>query len=409
MSIQENLTACLQAFDNLVRYTETNDYPKEGEVPKGSWITQLGRLRIWAANVNALESGNASLDHILRDPPLRAGLHGIRDQIFKLLGDIKQTLKGVLEEEISAGDSEYEELFEDQTLLQGEMPPISVNTLLNTLSLLYTFLASPVVAQTWTSCNPLNTTDCPTNPALSTEHTYHFTNSSIDDTWNTTADSLTYSQMSGAHFTIATRGDAPTIQSEYYLFGGELEVWMRAATGTGVVSSIVLQSEDLDEVDWEILGGNVTHVQSNYFGKGNTTSYDRAIWHPTSFQPQEDFHNYTTRWTKDEIEWYIDGASVRLLKSAEANGGENFPQTPMNVRLGVWAGGDEDNPKDTVEWAGGETDYDEAPFTMSIKSVRVKDYSKGKEYVYGDMTGSWDSIEIVPYVSLPLLSPFDRE
>ncbi|CAO1601855.1 hypothetical protein XANCAGTX0491_005494 [Xanthoria calcicola] len=269
-------------------------------------------------------------------------------------------------------------------------------TLLTTLSLLSTFLASPVVAQTWTSCNPLNTTDCPTDPALSTNHTYDFTTSSIGTTWNATAGSLKYSQTAGAYFTIAARGDAPTIQSKYYLFGGEVEVWMRAATGTGIVSSIVLQSDDLDEVDWEILGGNVTHVQSNYFGKGNTTSYDRAIWYPTSFQPQDDFHNYTTRWTKDEIEWYIDGASVRLLKSAEANGGKNFPQTPMDVRLGVWAGGDEDNPKDTVEWAGGQTDYDEGPFTMSIKSVRVKDYSEGKEYIYRDVTGSWDSIEIVP-------------
>lgn len=35
---------------------------------------------------------------------------------------------------------------------------------------------------------------------------------------------------------------------------------------------------------------------------------------------------------------------------------------------------------------------------MSIRSVRVKDYSEGKEYVYGDMTGSWDSIDIVSYV-----------
>ncbi|KAL9634291.1 MAG: hypothetical protein Q9204_003056 [Flavoplaca sp. TL-2023a] len=276
------------------------------------------------------------------------------------------------------------------------MPSITTNTLLTSLSLLFTFLASPAVAQTWTSCNPLNTTDCPTNPALSAEHTYHFTNSSLGTTWNQTAGSLKYTKYGGAHFTITTRGDAPTIQSEYYLFGGELEVWMRAATGTGVVSSIVLQSEDLDEVDWEILGGNTTHIQSNYFGKGNTTSYDRAIWHPSSFQPQDDFHNYTTRWTKDELEWYIDGESVRLLKYAEANGGKNFPQTPMNVRIGVWAGGDEENPKDTVEWAGGETDYDDGPYTMSVRSLRVKDYSEGKEYVYGDMTGSWDSIEIVP-------------
>ncbi|KAL8784299.1 MAG: hypothetical protein Q9213_004057 [Squamulea squamosa] len=277
------------------------------------------------------------------------------------------------------------------------MSPPTVKPVYTTRSLLsFILLASLAVAQTWTSCNPLNTTDCPTNPALSTNHTYDFTTSSADTTWNTTAGQLTYSQTSGAHFNIVRRGDAPTIQSEFYIFGGEVEVWMRAATGTGVVSSIVLQSDDLDEVDWEIIGSNETHVQSNYFGKGNTTSYDRAIWHPVPNAPQDDFHNYTTRWTKDEIEWYIDGASVRVLKFGDANGGKNFPQTPMNVRLGVWAGGDEDNPKDTVKWAGGKTDYDKGPFTMSIKSTRVKDHSEGKEYVYGDMTGSWESIKIVP-------------
>ncbi|KAL9596825.1 MAG: hypothetical protein Q9219_005539 [cf. Caloplaca sp. 3 TL-2023] len=261
------------------------------------------------------------------------------------------------------------------------------------LSLLATW-AVPVTAQTWTSCNPLNTTGCPTNRALSTNHTYDFLTSSAGNTWNTTAGIINYGS-SGAEFTINARGDAPTIQSKFYLFFGELEVWMRAATGEGVVSSIVLQSDDLDEIDWELLGGNATHAQTNYFGKGNTTSYDRAIWHPVD-KPQDDFHNYTTRWTKEQMEWFIDGASVRTLKYEDANGGKNYPQTPMNVRLGVWAAGDKDNNNYTVEWAGGETDYDKGPYTMYIKSARVTDFSTGSEYSYGDMTGSWESIKIKP-------------
>jgi hypothetical protein len=32
---------------------------------------------------------------------------------------------------------------------------------------------------------------------------------------------------------------------------------------------------------------------------------------------------------------------------------------------------------------------------MHVKSVYVEDASTGKEYVYGDQTGSWESIEIV--------------
>ncbi|KAI4137394.1 MAG: hypothetical protein L6R39_007310, partial [Caloplaca ligustica] len=215
---------------------------------------------------------------------------------------------------------------------------------LSVLSLI-THLVAPVVAQTWTSCNPLNTTDCPADTALGTNHTWDFVTTSAGDVWNNTAGIINY-HLSGAEFTINTRGDAPTIQSEFYIFGGEVEVWMKAATGQGVVSSIVLESDDLDEVDWELIGGNNTHVESNYFGKGNTTSYDRAVWHPID-KPQENFHNYTTRWTKEQIEWFIDGASVRVLKYGDANGGQNFPQSPMYVKIGILAAGDKDNDKDT--------------------------------------------------------------
>ena len=209
--------------------------------------------------------------------------------------------------------------------------------------------------------------------------------------WNTTAGSIDYGD-DGAQFIINERGDAPTIQSEFYIFFGVVEVWLKAATGQGVVSSIVLESDDLDEIDWEFLGGNTTHAETNYFGKGNTTSYDRAIYYPVD-NPQENFHNYTTEWTAEKIEWSIDGTVVRTLNYSDANGGANFPQTPMNVRLGVWAGGDSANSNYTVEWAGGPVDYTKGPYTMIVNKARVTDYSTGSEYKYGDKTGSWQSIQ----------------
>jgi hypothetical protein len=54
----------------------------------------------------------------------------------------------------------------------------------------------------------------------------------------------------GAQFTVAKKGDAPTIETGFYFFFGTAEVKMQAAPGTGIVSSIVLESDDLDEVDW---------------------------------------------------------------------------------------------------------------------------------------------------------------
>jgi len=267
--------------------------------------------------------------------------------------------------------------------------------LLLSLALLTT-LVSPLAAQTFTSCNPLNST-CPPNTALGISNaTYDFLTSKAGSTWNTTAGNIVYGTQ-GAEFTIKQKGDAPTIQSNFYIFFGEVEVWLKAAPGHGVVSTVVLESDDLDEIDWEIIGGNTTHAENNYYGKGNTTSaYERAKWYPMAQAPQDGFHNYTTRWTNSTLEWYIDGSVVRTLNYNDANGGKSFPQTPMNVRIGVWAAGDAGNSNYTVAWAGGEIDYSKGPYTMVVQSARITDFSSGAEYKYGDGTGSWESIAIVP-------------
>lgn len=255
-------------------------------------------------------------------------------------------------------------------------------------------LLTPSLAQTWTACDPMNGT-CPADPALGTNHTFHFnTSSAVTNTFNITAGALEYG-ADGAEFTIAKRGDSPTIQSDFYIFFGSVSVVMKAATGQGIISSIVLESDDLDEVDWEFMGGNASFAETNYFGKGNTTAYDRAVYYPVSSDVRENFHNYTTIWTAEKLEWLIDGTVVRTLMYADANGGKNYPQTPMNLRIGIWAGGDPSLNKYTVEWAGGETDYTKAPFTMYVQSAEVNDYSTGSAYEYTDTSGSWQSIKTI--------------
>lgn len=263
------------------------------------------------------------------------------------------------------------------------------------------YLVLPAAAQTWSSCNPLNGTGCAPDLALGTSNasfTLNSTSSFETSLWNTTAGDLTYNS-SGAAFTIAQKGDAPTIQTKFYIFFGEVEVWLKAAPGQGVVSSVVLQSDDLDEIDQEFIGNNDTHAENNYYGKGNTTdAYERAKWYPLpdGGSPTEGYHNYTTRWTNESLEWYIDGSIVRTLAYADANGGASYPQTPMNVRIGIWAGGDSGNSNYTIQWAGGEIDYTKGPYTMYVQSVRITDFSTGSEYKYGDTSGTWQSIQTVP-------------
>ena len=265
-------------------------------------------------------------------------------------------------------------------------------------ALLGASLIPTTIAQTWSYCNPMNGTNCAPNPALGVDnYTMNFENQTPSTkVWNTTAGTINYGDE-GAEFTVAQKGDSPTIQSNWYIFFGTVSVIMKAAKGQGIISSIVLESDDLDEVDWEFMGGNTTYVETNYFGKGNTSTFDRAIYYPVD-NPQDNWHNYTVTWSKDALGWWIDGQQVRELKYEDAAGGSQFPQTPMNVRLGIWAGGDPKQPKGTIEWAGGETDYSKAPWTMTVKSLTVNDASRGTQYQYGDTTGSWQSIKVLKYV-----------
>jgi beta-glucanase (GH16 family) len=252
-------------------------------------------------------------------------------------------------------------------------------------------------AQTYTTCNPMEKS-CPNDIGLdSASFACDFTQGkSALASWSTAAGtSLTYDGSKGAQFVINGKNQAPTISSDFYIFFGRVDVKMQAAPGVGIVSSMVLQSEDLDEIDWEWLGGDGTQAQTNYFGKGNTTSYDRGTYQSVS-SPQTIMHTYSFDWTKDKIDWLIDGVIVRTLMYADAVGGENFPQTPMRLKLGNWIAGDPaTNAKGTIEWAGGETDFSQAPFTMYVKSVSVTNYNPASAYQWSDKTGSYESIKLV--------------
>lgn len=176
-----------------------------------------------------------------------------------------------------------------------------------------------------------------------------------------------------------------------------MDAWIQASGGIGVVTSFVLQSDDLDEIDWEWLGGDTTEVQTNYFSKGDTTTYDRGGFSPVN-SPQTGVHKYTIDWTPDRLEWLIDDVVVRTLTYDAAHGGSTYPQTPMQIKLGTWVAGGKDAPEGTVQWAGGHTDFSQAPFIGYYQKLVVTDYSNGASgatsYAYGDSSGTMGSIVI---------------
>ena len=138
------------------------------------------------------------------------------------------------------------------------------------LSLAATALSfsSLALAQTYTDCNPTTNScksptpslssiklllthlaACPSDTALGKTITVDFTAGESSEFTADDGTTMTYG-TSGAEFILGTDGLAKTIVSNNYIFFGKVEVVVKAANGTGIVSSFVMESDDLDEIDW---------------------------------------------------------------------------------------------------------------------------------------------------------------
>ncbi|POS87219.1 hypothetical protein EPUL_002403 [Erysiphe pulchra] len=274
---------------------------------------------------------------------------------------------------------------------------------------------SQVKAQTFTDCNPLQKSkskdigtaelyadshrskECPPNPGLGTSVTTDFT-AGENEYWKPLEGTkITYDPKSGAQFSIKSGTDAPTMALTKHIMFGRVEMVTKSSPGTGIISSFVLLSQDLDEIDWEWLGGDNNNVQTNFFGKGDTSSYDRGATLPVQ-TPIDTFHKYSIDWTAERIIWEIDDKPIRTVNFNDplTKGGSIYPQTPMKVKIGNWIGClDASNPQTsgTCQWAGGQVDLTKGPFIMSVKSIKVTDYGCGGDYSYSDNSGSFQSIK----------------
>jgi beta-glucanase (GH16 family) len=258
-------------------------------------------------------------------------------------------------------------------------------------------VASSVAAQTSTECNPLKET-CKPDPAFGKKGMdCDFTKGECDG-FTSLGTKITY-DSNGATFPMSKKGDSPTLRSDNYIFFGHVEVKVKAADGKGIITSLVLLSDDLDEVDFETVGSDNKQIQSNYFSKGDDTTYNRGGFHAVD-SPLTKTHTYAFDWTAEKVEWFINGQSVRVLKASDV--GDKFPQSPMQVKVGAWVAGYDGNAPGTIEWAGGIADFSNGPAVAVYESVKVTDYAGGssatdkdvKEYVYGDKTGSAKSIQV---------------
>ncbi|KAJ5711453.1 hypothetical protein N7488_005609 [Penicillium malachiteum] len=104
-SISELVQGCFTQFNSLIK-SETLIHCTE--VHLQDWRDELGRLRVWAANIGAHQTRQSSLDYRLRDAShIRSQIVVLLGQVQELLTDLEDVLQEQNDGDAQNHDSEY--------------------------------------------------------------------------------------------------------------------------------------------------------------------------------------------------------------------------------------------------------------------------------------------------------------
>lgn len=193
------------------------------------------------------------------------------------------------------------------------------------------------------------------------------------------------------------------LSSTHYVWYGKISATLSTSQGAGVVTAFILMSDVKDEIDFEFVGVDLEHAQSNYYFQGITNYINGK--NLTVSNTQQNLHTYTIDWQPDQVTWAIDGQVMRTLKKSDTwNSTDNkfhYPQTPSRVQLSLWPAGLPSNGQGTIDWSGGLVDWDSkymqnGYYYARVTDVNVQCYDKpssfkqnngDKVYYYTDTVG----------------------
>ncbi|EAT83046.1 hypothetical protein HBI56_070470 [Parastagonospora nodorum] len=201
------------------------------------------------------------------------------------------------------------------------------------------------------------------------------------------------------------------LASTHYVWYGKICSKLTTAQGKGVVTAFILMSDVKDEIDFEWVGVDTGHVQSNFYSQGVTNYNNGGNLTISSGNTASTMHEYCLDWKQDSLTWSIDGKDLRTLERKntwnQTSGRFDYPQTPSRIMLSLWPAGLSSNEKGTIEWAGGEIDWN-SPYMQNgyyfarFQEVTVQCYdapsgikkSGDKVYEYTDKAGTNNTVAI---------------
>lgn len=135
-------------------------------------------------------------------------------------------------------------------------------------------------------------------------------------------------------------GELPFTGAEYQRRGryqyGRYEVVMRAAPGSGLVSSFFTHTgpslgDPHDEIDIEFIGNRTKELHINMFTDGKPYG---SVWVPLPYDAAETFQVYGFEWSPEEVRWFVGDQEVHRVSAAD----HPIPVTPSRVMMNLWTG-----------------------------------------------------------------------
>lgn len=93
--------------------------------------------------------------------------------------------------------------------------------------------------------------------------------------WVSTGKPLEYE--GGVLLTMAQDTVGTLLASSHYVWYGKITAKMTTSQGKGVVTAFIMMSDVKDEIDFEFIGVDINHAQSNFYSQG-VTNCEFELW-----------------------------------------------------------------------------------------------------------------------------------
>lgn len=142
---------------------------------------------------------------------------------------------------------------------------------------------------------------------------------------------------------------------------GTVESTMQIAAGSNVVTAFILMADNGDEIDFEFVGKDTKEIQTNWFYKGKPIYNVHAAFFRVNRDLATSFNTFAIHWTPEYYEWKVNGRSLRKFSRNDTT---EFPDSPSKIQIGIWNA-------NTSKWAGPGINWNDAPFTVGISSIKI--------------------------------------